>query len=79
MPMIREAVNAEIRIVYIDEVRLVEGPAIDQCFREVMEALDKSEESGAVLHFGRVTFMSSAALGPRWFAFTRNAKSTKSP
>ena len=30
---------------------------------EILELLDKTEESNVLLHFGRVTFMSSAALG----------------
>jgi anti-anti-sigma factor len=61
--VIKHVVNNEVRIISIDVVRLVDGPAIDQCYREIVEVLDKTEESCAVLHFGRVTFMSSAALG----------------
>lgn len=63
MPYIKQVVQAEIRILAIDETRLVEGPAIEQCFREIIEAVDKCEESCVALHFGRVSFMSSAALG----------------
>ena len=63
MAIIKHTVSGEIRIIAIDEVRFVDGPAIEQCYREIIEVLDKSTESCAVLHFGRVSFMSSAALG----------------
>src|SRR5208283_4532970 len=49
--------------VAIDVVRLVDEAMIDQCKREILEVLDTTEESNLLVHFGRVTFMSSAALG----------------
>ena len=63
MAIIKHLVKGEIRIISIDEVRLVDEAALQQCYREIVEVLDKTEESCVVLHFGRVTFMSSAALG----------------
>ena len=63
MPIIKHVVKGEIRIISIDEVRLIDGPALDQCYREIMDVLGKTEESCVLLHFGRVTFMSSSALG----------------
>ena len=33
------------------------------CYREILELLEKTEEKNVLLHFGRVTFMSSAASG----------------
>ena len=63
MTSIRHEPKGEIRVIIIDEARLLEGAAIDQCYREIEEVLGKTEESYALLHFGRVTFMSSAALG----------------
>ena len=63
MAIVKTVVKGEIRIISIDEVRLVDGVALDQCYREIMEVLDKSDESCALLHFGRVAFMSSSALG----------------
>ena len=63
MAIIKHVVNGEIRIISIDAVRFVDGVAIDQCYREIVDVLDKTEESCVVLHFGRVNFMSSAALG----------------
>jgi len=63
MGKIKQVVDGEIRIIAIDEVRLVDGAAIEECYRAIVDVLDKTEESCAVVHFGRVAFMSSAALG----------------
>jgi anti-anti-sigma factor len=60
---IRHELSGEVRVIVIDEARLLEGAAIEQCYREILDVLDKTEESNVLLHFGRVTFMSSAALG----------------
>jgi anti-anti-sigma factor len=43
--------------------RFVDAAVIEQCYREIVELLEKTEESCVLLHFGRVGFMSSAALG----------------
>ena len=63
MAMIKHEVKGDVRVVVIDVVRLVDETAIDQCKREILELLDTTEEGNVLLHFGRVTFMSSAALG----------------
>ena len=63
MAIIKHEVRGEVRIIIIDEVRLLDGAAIEQCYREIVEVLDKTEECNVLLHFGRVNFMSSAALG----------------
>lgn len=63
MTCIKSEVKGEIRVVFIDVPRLVDGAAIEQCHREIAELLDKTEEGHVLLHFGRVAFMSSAALG----------------
>ena len=63
MPSIRHELKGEIRVIFIDEVRLLEGSSIDHCYREIVEVLEKTEEKHVLLHFGRVTFMSSSALG----------------
>jgi anti-anti-sigma factor len=60
---IREELKGEVRVVIIDEARLLEGAVIEQCYRDIIAVLDKTEESNVLLHFGRITFMSSAALG----------------
>jgi anti-anti-sigma factor len=61
--VIKHEVKGDVRVIAIDVVRLVDEAAIEQCKREIMETLDTTEESNVLLHFGRVSFMSSAALG----------------
>jgi anti-anti-sigma factor len=63
MALIKSESKGEIRILFIDEVRLVDTAAIEQCYREIVEILEKTEESNVLLHFGRVAFLSSSALG----------------
>ncbi len=63
MAIIKQVVKGEIQVISIDEVRLVDEVALEQCYREIVGVLDKTEESCVLLHFGRVAFMSSAALG----------------
>jgi anti-sigma B factor antagonist len=61
--VIKDTIKGEVRVIFIDTVRLVEGDSIDQCSRELIAVIDKCTERCAVLHFGQVTFMSSSALG----------------
>jgi anti-anti-sigma factor len=63
MTLIKHELKGEIRIIFIDEVRLLDAAVIEQCYREIIEVLEKVEESNVLLHFGRLVFMSSAALG----------------
>ena len=63
MAVVKSEVKDEIRIIFVDAARFVDGAVIEQCYREIVELLDKTEESNVLLHFGRVGFMSSAALG----------------
>ncbi len=63
MQAIRQELMGEILVIFIDTERLLDGPAIDVCLREIVGVLEKSEGNYVLLHFGRVTFMSSAALG----------------
>ena len=63
MALIKHEVKGDVRVVAIDVVRLVDEAMIDQCKQEILEVLDTTEESNLLVHFGRVTFMSSAALG----------------
>ena len=63
MPLVKTEVKGEIRMIFVDVPRLVDQAAIDQCHREITELLDKTEEKHVLLHFGRVAFMSSSALG----------------
>lgn len=62
MALIKSETKGEIRIIFIDEVRLVDTAAIEQCYREIVEVL-KTDESNVLLHFGRVAFLLSSALG----------------
>lgn len=63
MAIIKHAASGEVRVISIEAVRLVEGAQLDQCHREIIEVIDKTQESCVLLHFGRVSFLSSAALG----------------
>jgi anti-anti-sigma factor len=63
MALLKSEVKGEIRIVFLDVARLVDAAAIEQCHREIVDLLGKTEEACVLLHFGRVAFMSSAALG----------------
>jgi anti-anti-sigma factor len=60
---IRDELMGEVRVIVIDDARLLDGGAIEQCYRDIIAVLDRTEESNVLLHFGRVAFMSSAALG----------------
>ncbi len=63
MAIIKHTASGEVRIISIEAVRLVDGPMIEQCYREIEDVVDKTEEKCVLLHFGRVAFMSSSALG----------------
>jgi anti-anti-sigma factor len=63
MQLTQSEVKDDIRIIIIDVQRLVDETIISQCYREIVELLDKSVEKHVLLHFGRVAFMASAALG----------------
>jgi anti-anti-sigma factor len=63
MALVKSEIKGEIRVIFLDAPQLIDQVTIDQCRRELDELLDKTEETHCVLHFGRVTFMSSAALG----------------
>ena len=63
MASIKSEVKGEIRVIFVDVARFVDGAVIEQCYREIVELLEKTDESCVLLHFGRVGFMSSSALG----------------
>jgi len=63
MALVKSEVKDEIRVIFVDVARLVDGGAIEQCYCEIVDLLNKTEEGNVLLHFGRVAFMSSAALG----------------
>jgi anti-anti-sigma factor len=63
MALVKSEVKGEIRVIFVDVARFVDGAVIEQCYREIVDMLNKTEEGNVLLHFGRVAFMSSAALG----------------
>ena len=63
MALVKSEVKGEIRIIFLNVPRLMDQATIDQCFREMVELLGKTEEKHVLLHFGMVAFMSSMALG----------------
>jgi anti-anti-sigma factor len=63
MALVKSELKGEIRVIFVDVPRFVDGAVIEQCYREIVDLLEKTEESCVLLHFGRVGFMSSAALG----------------
>jgi anti-anti-sigma factor len=63
MASVKSEVKGEIRVIFVDVQRLVDETVIGQCYREILELVEKTEEKHVLLHFGRVGFMSSAALG----------------
>ena len=63
MALIKNELMAGTRIVLFDTERLLDGVEIEQCYQEIVQVLDKTQEHKVLLHFGRVKFMSSAALG----------------
>jgi anti-anti-sigma factor len=63
MALLKSELKGEIRVIFVDVARFVDGEVIEQCYREIVELLEKTEETHVLLHFGRVGFMSSSALG----------------
>lgn len=63
MALIKSVLKDEIRIIFMLVPRFVDSTVIEQCYREIMDLLEKTEESHVLIHFGRVDFMSSSALG----------------
>jgi anti-sigma B factor antagonist len=62
MALIKDELMGGVRIVVFDTDKLLDGAEIDQCYREIIQVLNKTQEHNLLLHFGRVKFMSSAAL-----------------
>ncbi len=63
MALIKNELMGGVRVILFDTDKLLDGVEIDQCYREIIEVLNKTQEHNVLLHFGRVKFMSSAALG----------------
>lgn len=63
MPVLKHEAKGEIRFIVIEAARLVDDETLQQFHKEIIEVIEKTEEPVVLLHFGRVGFMSSAALG----------------
>ncbi len=63
MPLLKHEAKGEIRLIVIEAARLVDDETLQQFHKELVEVIEKTEEPAVLLHFGRVGFMSSAALG----------------
>ena len=63
MALIKDELMGGVRVILFDTEKLLDGVEIEQCYQEIVEVLDKTQEPNVLLHFGRVKFMSSAALG----------------
>jgi anti-anti-sigma factor len=63
MALIKDELLGGIRVILIDNERLLDGAEIEQCYREIVEVLEKAREYNVLLHFGRVKYLSSSALG----------------
>ena len=63
MALIKDELMGGVRVILFDTDKLLDGVEIEQCYREIFAILNKTQEHNVLLHFGRVKFMSSAALG----------------
>lgn len=63
MALIKDELMGGVRVILFDTDKLLDGVEIEQCYREIFTILNKTQEQNVLLHFGRVKFMSSAALG----------------
>jgi anti-anti-sigma factor len=63
MVLIRDELTGEIRVIVIENERLLDAAETEQCYREIVDVLDKTRESNVLLDFGKVKYLSSTALG----------------
>ena len=63
MALIRDELMTGVRVILFDTDKLLDGVEIEQCYQEIVAVLSKTQEHNVLLHFGRVKFLSSAALG----------------
>jgi anti-anti-sigma factor len=63
MALIRDELTGEIRVIVIENERLLDAAETEQCYREIVDVLDKTRESNVLLDFGKVKYLSSTALG----------------
>jgi anti-sigma B factor antagonist len=63
MALIRDELMGEIRVIVIENERLLDATEVEQCYREIVEVLNKTRENRVLLNFGKVKYLSSTALG----------------
>ena len=63
MSRIKQAKRGHVRVLVVDQDRLVDDLTLQDVHHELMELLNDKEEKCVVLDLTRVAFVSSAALG----------------
>lgn len=63
MPRIRHTVRDDVRVLIVDQDRLVDDLTLQEVHHELVTLLEESDEKRFVLDLARVGFVSSAALG----------------
>ncbi len=55
--------ESEILTIFITDPKILDGPTIEQIYKDLVAVLEKTEQQNVILDFQAVQFMSSAALG----------------
>jgi anti-sigma B factor antagonist len=63
MALVKVELIGGVRVILFETEKLLDGIEIELCYQEIAETLSKTQEPYVLLHFGRLKFMSSAALG----------------
>jgi anti-sigma B factor antagonist len=63
MAPIKSETNGDILTVFVNELQLMDEMTVQQVYQETMGLMEKTQEPNVLIHFGRVSFMSSSALG----------------
>ena len=68
--------ESEILTIFITDPKILDGPTIEQIYKDLVAVLEKTEQQNVILDFQAVQFMSSAALG-MLIRSTRSARSSR--
>jgi anti-sigma B factor antagonist len=63
MTIVKHVKEGDVLVVVIEQERLVDDVTLQELSKDVVEALENTNEKHVVLDFGLVEFMSSAGLG----------------
>ena len=63
MSFVRQEREGEIRILTIEQEKLLDDMALQDLYKAIVVPLDETEDKHVVIDFRRVEFMSSAGLG----------------